>query len=42
LNPGDIAETIVFAATRPAHMNLNDITIMPTAQASATVIHKSI
>jgi len=42
LNPVDIAETIVFAATRPAHMNLNDITIMPTAQASATVIHKSI
>jgi NADP-dependent 3-hydroxy acid dehydrogenase YdfG len=42
LNPGDVAETIVFAATRPAHMNLNDITIMPTAQASATVIHKSI
>ena len=42
LNPEDVAETIVFAATRPAHMNLNDITIMPTAQASATVIHKSI
>ena len=42
LHPGDVAETIVFAATRPAHMNLNDITIMPTAQASATVIHKSI
>ena len=42
LNPEDVAETIVFTATRPAHMNLNDITIMPTAQASATVIHKSI
>ncbi len=33
----DIAEIIVFAATRPKHVNMNDIVIMPTAQASATV-----
>ncbi len=37
----DIAETAYFAATRPAHVNLNDIVIMPTAQASATVLHKN-
>jgi NADP-dependent 3-hydroxy acid dehydrogenase YdfG len=42
LKADDIAEVIVYAATRPAHVNLNDITIMPAAQASATVIHKSI
>ena len=36
----DIAETIYFAATRPAHVNLNDIVIMPTAQASPTVLYK--
>jgi NADP-dependent 3-hydroxy acid dehydrogenase YdfG len=42
LRANDIAEVIVFAASRPAHVNLNDITIMPTAQASATVIHKSL
>ena len=42
LKADDIGEVIVFAATRPAHVNLNDITIMPAAQASATVIHKSI
>jgi NADP-dependent 3-hydroxy acid dehydrogenase YdfG len=42
LRADDIAEVIVFAASRPAHVNLNDITIMPTAQASATVIHKSL
>ena len=36
----DIAETVYFAATRPAHVNLNDIVIMPTAQASSTVLHK--
>ena len=36
----DIAETIFFAATRPPHVTLNDITIMPTSQASATVLNK--
>lgn len=36
----DIAETIFFAATRPPHVTLNDITIMPTSQASATVLYK--
>ena len=37
----DIAETIYFVATRPAHVTINDLTIMPTAQASATVIYKN-
>ncbi len=32
----DIAETIVFALSRPASVNLESILIMPTAQASAT------
>ena len=36
----DIAETVYFAATRPAHVNLNDIVIMPTAQASSTILDK--
>lgn len=36
----DVAETIFFVASRPAHVNINDLVIMPTAQASATVIHK--
>lgn len=31
----DIADTVEFIATRPAHVNINDILIMPTAQASA-------
>ena len=37
----DIAETAYFAATRPAHVNLNDIVIMPTAQASSQVLFKN-
>jgi 3-hydroxy acid dehydrogenase/malonic semialdehyde reductase len=31
----DIAETIWFVASRPAHVNINDLVIMPTAQATA-------
>lgn len=40
LSANDIAETIYFVATRPAHVNINDLTIMPSAQASSTVFHK--
>ena len=36
----DIADTIYFVATRPKHVTINDLTIMPTAQASATVLFK--
>lgn len=36
LKPEDIAETIYWVATRPAHVNINDILIMPTVQATAT------
>lgn len=31
----DIAETIFFTTSRPAHVNINDLVIMPTVQASA-------
>lgn len=36
----DIAETVIFAANQPPHMNINDMLIMPTAQASSQVFHK--
>lgn len=36
LKPEDIAETIFWVANRPAHVNINDIIIMPTVQATAT------
>ncbi|MBA2610351.1 MAG: SDR family NAD(P)-dependent oxidoreductase [Bacteroidetes bacterium] len=36
LKPEDIAETIYWVADRPAHVNINDIIIMPTVQATAT------
>jgi 3-hydroxy acid dehydrogenase / malonic semialdehyde reductase len=34
----DIAETIYWCASRPAHVNINDVVLMPTAQASATTV----
>jgi NADP-dependent 3-hydroxy acid dehydrogenase YdfG len=38
LKPEDIAETIYWMASRPAHVNINDIIIMPTIQANATTL----
>lgn len=38
LTPDDIAETIYWTASRPSHVNINDVIIMPTAQASATTV----
>jgi NADP-dependent 3-hydroxy acid dehydrogenase YdfG len=34
LHAQDIAETIWFIVSRPAHVNINDLVIMPTAQAN--------
>ena len=36
----DIADTILFAITRPAHVCLNDIVIMPTAQANSRDVNR--
>ena len=36
LTAQDIAETIWWVANRPAHVNINDLVIMPTAQANST------
>jgi 3-hydroxy acid dehydrogenase/malonic semialdehyde reductase len=36
----DIADAIWFAISRPAHVNINELTIMPTAQPVASVIHR--
>jgi serine 3-dehydrogenase len=34
LTPGDIAEIVVFCATRPPHVNILETLVLPTAQAS--------
>lgn len=41
LTAKDIAECAFFAATRPAHVNLDHIIIMPTAQASVYKTHRT-
>jgi len=37
----DVAETIWFIASRPAHVNINDLVLMPTAQATGTMFHRT-
>jgi 3-hydroxy acid dehydrogenase / malonic semialdehyde reductase len=40
LTPEDIAEIVVFCATRPAHVNLSEVVVLATAQGSATLVHR--
>jgi 3-hydroxy acid dehydrogenase / malonic semialdehyde reductase len=40
LMPEDVAEIVVFCATRPAHVNLSEAIVLPTAQGSATMVHR--
>jgi 3-hydroxy acid dehydrogenase/malonic semialdehyde reductase len=42
LHAEDIADIVFFAATRPAHVVLNDIVVTPLAQANTTYINKKI
>lgn len=40
LQAEDIADIINFVVTRPYHVNIEDLVVYPTAQASATIINK--
>ena len=42
LKPEDVAEVIFYATTLPPHVNINDLLLMPTAQANSTQFHKVI
>ena len=37
----DIAEVVLFCATRPAHVNLSEALVLPTAQSGATLVHRT-
>ena len=37
----DVAHAVGFVADLPAHVNVDDLLIMPTAQASAGLIHRT-
>jgi 3-hydroxy acid dehydrogenase/malonic semialdehyde reductase len=41
LTGDDIADCVTFAVTRPAHVNLDHIIVMPTAQASVYKVHRT-
>lgn len=40
LRPGDVAEIVVFCATRPAHVNIGELLVTPTDQATVTMVHR--
>ncbi len=40
LGPDDIADAVVWCATRPAHVNVSVVEVMPTAQASTTISYR--
>jgi 3-hydroxy acid dehydrogenase/malonic semialdehyde reductase len=42
LKPEDIADIILFVVTRPSHVNIADLVVMPTAQASNTIVKKEL
>jgi 3-hydroxy acid dehydrogenase / malonic semialdehyde reductase len=42
LSADDIADSVLYCITRPAHVGIADIVIMPTAQASVHHVHRSI
>ena len=40
LTPDDIAEIVVFCATRPSHVNMSEVLVLATDQSSATMINR--
>ena len=40
LRGSDIADCIAWAATRPSHVNIDEIVVRPRDQAAATLVHR--
>jgi 3-hydroxy acid dehydrogenase / malonic semialdehyde reductase len=40
LTPADVADAVLYAATRPPHVDVEQIVLKPVAQAAATMIHR--
>ncbi len=40
LTGADVADTVLFVATRPAHVNVAEVLLLPEAQASATLVRR--
>lgn len=40
LSPEDVADVIYFCATRPPHVNISEMLVIPTDQSGATMVHR--
>jgi 3-hydroxy acid dehydrogenase/malonic semialdehyde reductase len=40
LRPEDVADTVIYCATRPPHVNISEVIVMPTSQAAVTMTHR--
>jgi 3-hydroxy acid dehydrogenase / malonic semialdehyde reductase len=40
LTAEDVADTVFYCATRPLHVNINEILMMPTDQSGSTLVHR--
>jgi len=40
LTPDDIADAVIYCATRPLYVNIQQIVLMPTDQSSTTMVHR--
>ncbi len=40
LTAEDVADAVFYCATRPPHVNVSEILLLPTAQAGATLVHR--
>ena len=41
LRPEDIADAVLYAATRPAHVNISEMLVLATDQSAARMIHRN-
>ena len=42
LQPEDIADIILFVVSRPYHVNIADLMVLSTAQASSTIVNRGL
>jgi NADP-dependent 3-hydroxy acid dehydrogenase YdfG len=41
LSPADVADAVLYCATAPPHVQIAEIIILPTNQASTTSVHRT-
>jgi len=41
LSADEIADAVFYCASRPAHINILELVLMPTAQSSCTIVHRN-